>query len=390
MSVLHLRSTSEPWETSPTSVFTSVSTGSSRSFSSGRSTNTNITGGPPLPKQESLNFPTSSYKYGVPSLTSHSSQRDQHVAYAHQLPARADTYSGDVYLNKSQSSAKRELSPMRWCDREVDGVYLNRSGWVQVQHRSLDESRRLKYVDGLSASRRTGLKLAEYQHTSKMAPVNVTVSTVGSSNLSSSSSSTTKCEPQRPAFLPLKANDYEPAPRREPPAPPPRTPSPIMCESFSPPLLTPIISPPPAFQDRTRASKPTTRTFFGKAPFLPRSNAIIDSDVSPPPSPAPGGWKNAKASSLPVQPHPSTQRKTKTPSPVFDNTPKYPRIPQTKSLEDTSANRRTKFSQKYESSSSSSQSQSQSQTSQQFRSLDSYMPRCAMPRLSENTDSSIT
>lgn len=248
------------------------------------------------------------------------------------------------------TSCNRELSPVRWCDKEVDGVYLGRSGWVQVQQRSLDENRRHTYVstESLQPSKRIGIKLADYHCKSEPGKY----------------SDIRNVEPQRPIYLPLRARDFEVSTKR--------TPSPRnVPENFSPPSITPIISPPPAFQDKaTKSTK--SRTFFGKAPFLPRSNAIVDSDdVSPPTSPKKILWNSAPT------------RRPKPISPSTEQIRSYPRIPQTKSLEDTTATRRTQFIQKYGESSSSSSS------SMGFRSLDSYVPRVAMPRLSENTDSSV-
>lgn len=266
--------------------------------------------------------------------------------------------STDIFLG---GSGNREISPVRWCDREVDGVYLGRSGWVQVQQRSLDENRRSNYTvnvspgNSLQPSRRPDIKLVDYHFNSeperKCPELNKAA------------------EPQRPIYLPLHSREYE---RKS------NTPSPhSVPESFSPPNITPILSPPPAFQDKTSKNSSKSRTFFGKAHFLPRSDAIEDSDGSPETSPK----YNRKpiASSLPPPPH----RKPKIISPLEQKQRSYPRIPQTKSLEDTTANRRTQFLQRYGESSSSSSS------SMGFRSLDSYVPRPAMPRLSENTDSSV-
>ncbi|XP_064214036.1 uncharacterized protein RhoGEF3 isoform X2 [Tribolium castaneum] len=214
------------------------------------------------------------------------------------------------------NSVNRELSPVRWCDREVDGVYLGRSGWVQVQQRSLDENRRV-----FQPSRRVGIKLSEYHFNSEPGEV------------------------ARPAHLSLNEG-------KKP-------------ENFSPPPVTPIISPPPAFQDKNKRGGTQTRTFFGKTPFLPRANAIDSDEISPPPTP-----KAVKVKSMSM---PSQIRKVNIGT---------GRIPQTKSMEDTTAARRLLFVQRHESSSSSSSSMG-------FRSLDSCVNRPAMPRLSENTDSSI-
>lgn len=272
--------------------------------------------------------------------------------------------STDLFV---RGTCNRELSPVRWCDREVDGVYLGRSGWVQVQQRSLDENRRVSYVSNKTAtsslqqpSKRTGIKLAHYHCNSEPGKFPETV------RLS---------EPQRPLYLSLQTKDFV----QKSKTPSPRT---IIPESFSPPSVTPIISPPPAFQDKTDKSPVRTRTFFGKAPFLPRSNAIEDSDASPPTSPI-ETRKSIQTATSPV----GTNRKPKMlSSPVMEeqhSRPPHSRIPQTKSLENTSSVRRTQFTQRYGDSSSSSSS------SMGFRSLDSCVTRTHMPRLSENTDSSI-
>ncbi|KAF5277370.1 hypothetical protein FQA39_LY06183 [Lamprigera yunnana] len=335
VSVLHLRSTSEPWETSPTSAFPSG--GSARTYFASRTGNVAV---PQLTKHQSLGNPN--YKWEDSS----------------RFHSERPIVSSDLF---AKGSCSRELSPVRWCDREVDGVYLGRSGWVQVQQRSLDENRKNygNYISGsLELSRRTGIKLANYNFNSEPAKRH---------------NQTRSAEIQRPAYLPL--NTYEPEPCNKSPSPP------LSVHESSPPSITPIISPPPAFQDRKSNSLSKTRTFFGKPPFLPRSNAIVDSDIiSPPPSP-PIDKRIDGNSTLPQV---SQSRKIKlTPSPVSRPTLQYPRIPQTKSLEDTSNSRRTQFLQRHTESSSSSSS------SMGFRSLDSCVNRPTMPKLSENTDSSI-
>ena len=327
--MLHLKSISDPWEPNPISVFTTAST---------------------APSSRSSLFSSSRTAAATPQLTKHqslgSSNYGQQLKYSNQgFHSGGEINSTEIFLS---GSCSRELSPVRWCDREVDGVYLGRSGWVQVQQRSLDENRRASYInDSLQRSRRVGIKLADY-HKSKSEP--------GKCPEISKS-----VDLSRPIYLPINRDDVEV--QRKTPSPP------NLPESFSPPSITPIISPPPAFQDKN--SKTTrTRTFFGKAPFLPRSNAIVDSDASPPNSPKPK-WA-------------TPARKSKTlPATIEQPYRGYPKIPQAKSLEDSTATRRYKFLQKYGESSSSSSS------SMGFRSLDSYVPRIAMPRLSENTDSSM-
>lgn len=294
---------------------------------------------------------------------------------------------------------------MRWCDREVDGVYLGRSGWVQVQQRSLDENRRHNYgsslvtlapahtapctststTSSLPQSRRPNIKLADY-------------------HCNSEPSGLKRSDQPRPAYLPLRKRDLDF--HATTPSPPPPVPAHSMLpESFSPPPITPIISPPPAFQDRfTRTTKP--RTIFGRPPLISRSNAIDSDIISPPTSPPPSQIKRTlpppinwspnpeprTAVTTPSSvPEPGPRRRLKlTPSPVSslpgpNNNPStigaYNRIPQAKSLEETTTNRRTQFLQRYKDSSSSSSS------SLGFRSLDSCVSRPAMPRLSEHTDS---
>ncbi|XP_049821611.1 uncharacterized protein LOC109604696 isoform X2 [Aethina tumida] len=341
VSVLHLRSTSEPWETSPTSAFTSSTGSSSRSYFANRSTGSSNP--PPLTKHQSL---------GGPVNTIYNNSKWQNSPSFH---SGGEVNSPDIFTSGNQCN--RELSPVRWCDREVDGVYLGRSGWVQVQQRSLDESRRYSgkaAANSLQSSRRTGMKLADYHCNSE--PGNCPEVTRPNDS-------------QRPVYLSLQTKDFE----RKTVTPSPRN----IPETYSPPSLTPIISPPPAFQDKNKSS-PKSRTFFGKTPFLPRSNAIEDSDASPPTSPTPMQWKSL-APNLPQ----SIGRKTKTVVSPVKEQPPLRRIPQTKSLEDTTAVRRSKFVQRYGESSSSSSS------SMGFRSLDSTVNRNIMPRLSENTDSSV-
>lgn len=277
--------------------------------------------------------------------------------------------SGELFAS---GNCSRELSPVRWCDREVDGVYLGRSGWVQVQQRSLDENRKANYESGIPAAstgtlplpRRSTVKLADY-HCSNSEPGNCPEGLFS-----------------RPGYLALHGQDYDGQVGSGQITPPH-----VIPESFSPPSVTPIISPPPAFQDSAKGSRSSHgRMAFGKPPFLPRSNAIVDSDViSPPPSPSPSplispsqGVVNWAMASSPVNPGRRRQMVTSPSGP-----PPY-RLAQAKSLEDPSGNRRSQFVQRYKDSSSSSSS------SMGFRSLDSCVNRgVVMPRLAENTDSSI-
>lgn len=270
--------------------------------------------------------------------------------------------SQELFVNSGMCS--RELSPVRWCDQEVDGVYLGRSGWVQVQQRSLDENRRISYTNvvtpttsSLPPYRRPGIKLADYHCNSEPGKY---------------PERNRSLELQRPAYLPLKTRDVE----YESASPSPHS----IPESFSPPPVTPIISPPPAFQDRV---KNKSRPIYGKPPFLPRSDAIIDSDIiSPPTSPPPPPINWTTLPETKQQGIAMTRKIKLTPSPVSGHSYKHnTRIPQTKSLEEQSSNRRTQFVQRYKDSSSSSSS------SLGFRSLDSCVSRPVMPRLAEHTSS---
>lgn len=302
-------------------------------------------------------------------------------ATASRVMTRGSSVTGSRLAGKSGSlrregslSVSRELSPVRWCDREVDGVYLGRSGWVQVQQRSLDDNRRQTYtppkppvaVTSTSHNMPSRLKMSEFHSRSEPSKF---------PSVEDNSSQ------QRPGFLPLPNETKR---TREKPSP-----SSLDLhheEPITPPPVTPIISPPPAFQDTnkrflTPAAATTTaraRTVSNKPPTLTRSNAI---ETSPPPSPpATLNWsstlptqKTSPMSSVPLRP------RRLTPSPV--SSPLQHGIPQTKSLEDATGIRRT-FFQKYDSSSSSSSSFG-------FRSLDSNIGvRIGMPRLTE-TDSSL-
>lgn len=328
VSVLHLRSTSEPWETNPSKGY-SATTGRTTSRSSA------MMGG------NSNRFPGKT-----------SSLRREPVQSQGSL-----TVSG---------SCSRELSPVRWCDREVDGVYLGRSGWVQVQQRSLDDNRRVSYTPpkppaavNTTHNMPTRLKMSDFHSRSepgKFPPVE-------------------DVPQQRPGFLPLPSEQRRTREKHSPSSLDLHHEEPI-----TPPPITPIISPPPAFQDSNNRFLTTTTLVRrpARSPILTRANAV---ESSPPPSPpATLNWsstlpqKISPMSSVPMRP------RRLTPSPV--STPQQHGIPQTKSLEDTTGVQRRTVFQKYDSSSSSSSSFG-------FRSLDSNIgPRIGMPRLNE-TDSSL-
>lgn len=315
---MHLRSTSEPWESNPTSTFHATSI-PNRSHFPTRNIGSTV---PPLTKHQSLGSSNTHYKW-ITSQSFHSA---------------GEVQSPELFIGPN--SCNRELSPVRWCDREVDGVYLGKSGWVQVQQRSLDENKRtnmmsnISLTSSLNTAKRTTVKLSDYHFNSEPAKYS-----------------------DRPAYLSFQSLDIDSTKIPSPPLAEP--------ESLSPPSVTPIISPPPAFQDKNK-SPVKSRTFFGgKTPFLPRSNAIEDSDASPPPTPPLVKWRPSPTTTV-------TMRKSKTAPapPVIQKPPRtFNRMPQTKSLEDTTANRRTQFVQHYRGSSSSSSS------SMGFRSLDSTFNR---------------
>lgn len=332
VSILHLRSTSEPWETGPSMTYSNTS-----STRSGRTTVTMTSGSKYAGRRE---------------------------------PA---TNSGLAVGSSVSGDCSRELSPVRWCDREVDGVYLGRSGWVQVQQRSLDENRRIHFPTSkqqssgaCSPSAPPRIKMSDY-HCSKSEPGKFPeVLRLDETNQ------------QRPGYLPLPNDNRRTKDKISP--------SSLDLEHedpMTPPPVTPIISPPPAFQDTNRrflntSTAPRPRSISSKPPFLSRSNAV---EVSPPPSPPPAiPWATLPTQRISPGTNPMTRPRRLTPSPI--STPQQHSIPQTKSLEDTTGNRRSIF-QKYDSSSSSSSSFG-------FRSLDSNLSGrgIGMPRLTE-TDSSL-
>ncbi|XP_060525179.1 uncharacterized protein LOC132701359 [Cylas formicarius] len=360
--LVHLRGNTEPWERRTSSTYQATA----RSyFSANRSsTAANV---PPLTKHQSLGTAQSKKWTNSPSFHSRS-----------EASPGIFTFGNAAY--------NRELSPVRWCDREVDGVYLGRSGWVQVQQKSLDDNRRNSYAANFPSwlqSRRTGVRLAHYHFDSE--PVKycsiggIPKTQQQQQPRSSSVEHHHQKQETRPSCLVLQTRDLEQrtAKTPSPPPPPPLPPPP----PDSPPSVTPIISPPPAFQDQKKGAKSpmkTSRTFFGKTPFLPRSDAIVDSDNSPPPSPPHvGKWKTT-APPLPLR-VPKLQKNAEKPPRMFKKMPQT-----TKSLEETTASRRMQFKLQYGGSSSSSSS------SMGFRSLDSTFNRTGnvLSRLSEHTDSS--
>lgn len=257
----------------------------------------------------------------------------------------SDCYSARSYENNRTGSTRRkdtntntnsniqdrgccrELSPVRWCDKEVDGVYLGKSGWVQVQQRSLDDN--LSLDSGINAAKYSNTSAKERKSISKMYTIDN--------------------PPKRPVYLKLSAEEK----RRD-----------LHEDMSSPPPITPIISPPPAFQDAT-LPRPSPKT--SKA--LARCNAV---ENTPPQSPS----MRRNYYNLSVTPVATIKRMS--PSPI---TSPQAKILQTRSLEESTRHRRAQFQQKHDSSSSSSSSFG-------FRSLDggSY-PRKTIARLTETNSS---
>ncbi|XP_077267562.1 rho guanine nucleotide exchange factor 3 isoform X4 [Temnothorax americanus] len=386
VSILHLRNASaDPWEVGSQGSSYSVGSNKSQTASGRGKSGGNARGSysrgssiPSLKRHDTSTSatPTSSlrqHRQDSHGQVSSSRRRDAVNSF---LSGNSGT-SGELFIS---GNCSRELSPVRWCDREVDGVYLGRSGWVQVQQRSLDENRRANYESNLVTattgtlplSRRTAVKLADYHCNSEPGKC--------------PQDFTRGLDSQRPDFLALHSQDYDSITTSACTSPH------SIPESFSPPSITPIISPPPAFQDavagrkssssRHSSSAAVRSNYGGKAPFLPRSNAIVDSDIiSPPPSPPPHqvNWSSLPSASRKNSGLASSRSKRQNAS---QQQQQY-RMAQAKSLEDQSSSRRSQFAQRYIESSSSSSS------SMGFRSLDSCVTKPIMPSLAENTDSSV-
>lgn len=160
--------------------------------------------------------------------------------------------AGSLRSARSSPPGQRELSPVRWCGSEDAGVYLGRSGWVQVQQHSLDEQRR--------ACRAANPSAVPVRESRTIQNIRVRLADCHSTS-----------EPgrRRPDTLALPRGQK---------AEMLTTPSPLLpaYDPSSPPPITPIISPPPAFQDMEPARH--------KPPHLSRSVAAVDAD-SPPLSP---------------------------------------------------------------------------------------------------------
>lgn len=159
--------------------------------------------------------------------------------------------AGSLRSARGSPPGQRELSPVRWCGSGDAGVYLGRSGWVQVQQRSLDEQQRTTRSHGLS-------KLPP-RDCRELCDIRVRLADCHSAS-----------EPgrRRPDSLALPHGQR----------PIVHTPSPVLpsYDPISPPPITPIISPPPAFQDLEPPRQ--------KPPHLSRSAVAVDAD-SPPHSP---------------------------------------------------------------------------------------------------------
>ncbi|KYN18420.1 hypothetical protein ALC57_09295 [Trachymyrmex cornetzi] len=389
VSILHLRNASaDPWEVGSQGSSYSVSsnksqTASGRGKSSGNAHGSYNRGSsiPSLKRHDTSTstISTSSHKHRQDSHGQVSTSSRRRDAVNSFLSGNSGT-SGELFIS---GNCSRELSPVRWCDREVDGVYLGRSGWVQVQQRSLDENRRANYESNLVTtatgtlplSRRAAVKLADYHCNSEPGKC--------------PQDFTRGLDSQRPDFLALHSQDFDSITTSACTSPH------SIPESFSPPSITPIISPPPAFQDAVAGRKSSSRhssssavrsNYSSKAPFLPRSNAIVDSDIiSPPPSPPP---HQVNWSSLPSRKNSGlassrSKRQNANQQQQQQQQQQQYRMAQAKSLEDQSSSRRSQFAQRYLESSSSSSS------SMGFRSLDSCVTKPIMPSLAENTDSSV-
>ncbi|KYM82002.1 hypothetical protein ALC53_07551 [Atta colombica] len=388
VSILHLRNASaDPWEVGSQGSSYSISSNKSQTASGRGKSSGNARGsynrGSSIPSLKRHDTSTS-----TTSTSSHKHRQDSHgqVSASSRRRDAINSFlsgnsgtSGELFIS---GNCSRELSPVRWCDREVDGVYLGRSGWVQVQQRSLDENRRANYESNLvnaatgtlPLSRRAAVKLADYHCNSEPGKC--------------PQDFTRGLDSQRPDFLALHSQDFDSITTSACTSPH------SIPESFSPPSITPIISPPPAFQDavagrkssRHSSSSAVRGNYGSKAPFLPRSNAIVDSDIiSPPPSPPP---HQVNWSSLPSRKNSGlvssrSKRQNANQQQQQQQQQQQYRMAQAKSLEDQSSSRRSQFVQRYLESSSSSSS------SMGFRSLDSCVTKPIMPSLAENTDSSV-
>ncbi|XP_046397730.1 uncharacterized protein LOC124164449 [Ischnura elegans] len=185
-----------------------------------------------------------------------------------------------VLLSGRAAIAGRDLSPVRWSDKHAQGVFLGRSGWVQVRRephwRSLEAE---PVTDSYFDCSPTDENARLIERLSGLTGQNS-----GGDNGDSNGR-------RRPATLRIPPREL----RRCLSTPPPELlepSSPTHGGIMSPsdplhPLNTPIISPPPAFQDSNTAAAEAPRVRSHRRPPLPRSNAITSDGSSPPPPPAP-------------------------------------------------------------------------------------------------------
>jgi len=163
--------------------------------------------------------------------------------------------AGSLRSARGSPPGQRELSPVRWCGPSEAGVYLGRSGWVQVQQHSVEDERRAYKSNKLTT-------LVTENRSRRGEPRMRLVDCHSASEPSR----------RRPESLTLPRGNAHPTYPIHTPSPyhPPYDPS-------SPPPITPIISPPPAFQDLEPHRQ--------KPPHLLRSTITVDAE-SPPESPA--------------------------------------------------------------------------------------------------------
>ncbi|XP_071451459.1 mucin-19-like [Hetaerina americana] len=198
----------------------------------------------------------------------------------------SDTGGGShVLLSGRAAIAGRDLSPVRWSDKHAQGVFLGRSGWVQVrrepQWRSLEAEPVTDAYFDASPTEENGRILGRHHLGGIPGSGQQTPPDAGDANNGR----------RRPATLRIPPREL----RRCLSTPPPELlepSSPTHGGILSPsdplhPLNTPIISPPPAFQDSTTATAAATKVRSHRRPPLPRSNAITSDGSSPPPPPAP-------------------------------------------------------------------------------------------------------
>jgi hypothetical protein len=77
------------------------------------------------PTQTRSNIPVYRYQSNAANLWKSAAGKIVTCAASNKAKLAAAEQQGNTNTN-------REMSPVRWCDEEVAGVYLGRSGWVQV------------------------------------------------------------------------------------------------------------------------------------------------------------------------------------------------------------------------------------------------------------------